>query len=75
MTFYGRCRGGPYNTLNMVHGEPRLNVALDKFNGRPVVGVQTDPAGETFKFGTYRWNYEAKQWEWDDPETAKSVDK
>lgn len=74
-TFYGRCRGGPYNTKNMVHHLRRREVAIDTASLKSVPGLQA-PSTLHFDvaFGVYRFDDARKEWDWIEPETTETVD-
>lgn len=74
--YYGRCRGGPFNTRHLAHATTSYRAAIDKPSRRPVVGLQAVSAKHPdIEFGYYNWNETTREWDWDTAETAKAVHK
>lgn len=57
---YGTCEGGPFNAKKMMHHEPSIRIAIDRFSKKVVPAVQ---AGEEYLFGAYNWDGRAWQWQ------------
>jgi hypothetical protein len=77
--YYGRCRGGPFNTKRIAHGVSPYRIAYDPGTNRALVGQQAPTAARPCVFGDYVFDMRAGEWLWDDDsvsadrETAKPV--
>lgn len=63
--FSGRCRGGPYNTKQLHHGEDRFLVALELDRAIPPV-QHASVRHPDIKIGRYDYDHVRKEWWWDD---------
>lgn len=82
--YSGRCRGGPYNTKQLHHGEDKYRVAVDAADPKRVYPGQVAPSqfAPDIRFGVYF--HRDGEWHWNDlgkivssqrpPETTQAVD-
>lgn len=66
MVYHGRARGGPYNTMSLVHHQPIYRVAFDPDNPlKGLPGMVASTLAQPCLFGSYLFNEPVKEWIWD----------